>query len=61
MNKLRFWAIATLVLGLFAVVTPLFGETYMAVASGLAMIFTAGMYAANAEDAIKVYGRPIFW
>lgn len=61
MNKLRFWAIVTIVLVLATIISPLFGETYVAVALGLIAIFTLGMYVANAEDAIQEVGRPVFW
>lgn len=61
MNKLRFWAIVSLVLILATIITPLFGETYVALSLGLLSIFTLGMYVAHAEDGIHYHGRPVFW
>jgi hypothetical protein len=44
-----------------AAVSPIFGHTYTAVCLFMLGFGSACAYLARVEDAIKDYGRPIFW
>lgn len=59
--RTRIYLIATLVLFTVSCIIPFFGHTYMALATFFFGFGSSCAYLARVEDAIKVYGRPVFW
>lgn len=57
----KLYLIITLVLFISSAVAPLFGATYLCIGLFIVAFGFACAYLGRVEDAIAVYGRPVFW
>lgn len=59
--RTRIYLVITLIMFVMAAVSPFFGHTYTAVCLFALGFGSACAYLGRVEDAIKIYGRPVFW
>lgn len=57
----KIYLITTILLFIAAVVAPFFGATYVCLGLFIVAFGFACAYLGRVEDAIAVYGRPVFW